>query len=65
VPVFGYGEEHGVGYYAMSRIAGVGLGQVLPGVRRLRAMGDADVAMARCTLGYAAQARTDFERARR
>jgi serine/threonine-protein kinase len=37
VPVFDYGEQDGVCYYAMQFIAGVGLEQVLEDVRRLRA----------------------------
>jgi serine/threonine protein kinase/WD40 repeat protein len=37
VPVFDYGEQDGVCYYAMSLIAGVGLERVLADVRRLRA----------------------------
>ena len=37
VPVFDYGEQDGVCYYAMQYIAGVGLEQVLEDVRRLRA----------------------------
>jgi eukaryotic-like serine/threonine-protein kinase len=36
VPVFDYGEQEGVCYYAMQRIEGVGLDQVLKDVRRLR-----------------------------
>jgi serine/threonine protein kinase/tetratricopeptide (TPR) repeat protein len=37
VPVFDYGEQVGVCYYAMQYIAGVGLERVLEDVRRLRA----------------------------
>jgi eukaryotic-like serine/threonine-protein kinase len=37
VPVFDYGEQDGICYYAMPLIAGVGLHQVLEDVRRLRA----------------------------
>jgi serine/threonine protein kinase len=37
VPVFDFGEEGGVCYYAMQYIAGVGLERVLEDVRRLRA----------------------------
>jgi serine/threonine protein kinase/WD40 repeat protein/tetratricopeptide (TPR) repeat protein len=37
VPVFDYGEQDGVYYYAMQYIAGVGLERVLADVRRLRA----------------------------
>ncbi len=37
VPVFDYGEQDGVCYYAMQRIDGVGLERVLKDVRRLRA----------------------------
>ena len=36
VPVFDYGEQDGVFYYAMQYIAGVGLERVLEDVRRLR-----------------------------
>jgi eukaryotic-like serine/threonine-protein kinase len=36
VPVFDYGEQDGVCYYAMQRIVGIGLDQVLEDVRRLR-----------------------------
>ncbi len=38
VPVFDYGEQDGVCYYAMQCIVGVGLDQVLGDVRRLRAV---------------------------
>ena len=37
VPVFDYGEQAGVCYYAMQCIEGVGLERVLDDVRRLRA----------------------------
>ena len=37
VPVFDYGEQDGICYYAMPLIDGVGLNQVLEDVRRLRA----------------------------
>jgi serine/threonine protein kinase/WD40 repeat protein/tetratricopeptide (TPR) repeat protein len=37
VPVFDYGEQDGVYYYAMQYIVGVGLERVLDDVRRLRA----------------------------
>ncbi len=37
VPVFGFGEQDGICYYAMQYIAGVGLNDVLDDVRRLRA----------------------------
>src|SRR5208282_619741 len=37
VPVFDYGEQDGVCYYAMQCIEGVGLDRVLDDVRRLRA----------------------------
>src|SRR5262249_20073884 len=37
VPVFDFGEQDGVCYYAMQYIAGVGLNDVLKDVRRLRA----------------------------
>ncbi|MGC8638523.1 MAG: protein kinase domain-containing protein [Isosphaeraceae bacterium] len=37
VPVFDYGQQDGICYYAMPLIAGVGLHQVLDDVRRLRA----------------------------
>jgi eukaryotic-like serine/threonine-protein kinase len=40
VPVFDYGEQNGICYYAMPLIAGVGLHQVLEDVRRLRATDD-------------------------
>jgi hypothetical protein len=40
VPVFDYGEQNGIFYYAMPLIAGVGLHQVLEDVRRLRATDD-------------------------
>ena len=40
VPVFDYGEQDGICYYAMPLIAGVGLHQVLDDVRRLRATDD-------------------------
>ena len=42
VPVFDYGEQDGVCYYAMQYIAGVGLDRVLDDVRRLRAAADGD-----------------------
>jgi serine/threonine-protein kinase len=43
VPVFDFGEQDGICYYAMQYIAGVGLERVLEDVRRLRAgaVGDA------------------------
>ncbi len=40
VPVFDYGEQDGICYYAMPLIAGVGLHQVLDDVRRLCATDD-------------------------
>jgi eukaryotic-like serine/threonine-protein kinase len=40
VPVFDFGREAGVCYYAMQYIAGVGLDRVLDDVRRLRAEAD-------------------------
>jgi eukaryotic-like serine/threonine-protein kinase len=40
VPVFDYGEQDGICYYAMPLIAGVGLHQVLDDVQRLRATDD-------------------------
>jgi eukaryotic-like serine/threonine-protein kinase len=40
VPVFDYGEQDGICYYAMPLIARVGLHQVLEDVRRLRATDD-------------------------
>jgi eukaryotic-like serine/threonine-protein kinase len=43
VPVFDYGEQEGVFYYAMQCIEGVGLDRVLDDVRRLRARGDSDI----------------------
>ena len=42
VPVFDYGEQDGVCYYAMQCIVGVGLDRVLDDVRRLRAAADRD-----------------------
>ena len=42
VPVFDYGEQDGVFYYAMQCIEGVGLDRVLDDVRRLRAGADDD-----------------------
>ena len=42
VPVFDYGEQEGVCYYAMQCIVGVGLDRVLEDVRRLRASADPD-----------------------
>jgi eukaryotic-like serine/threonine-protein kinase len=36
VPVFDFGEQDGVCYYAMQMIAGIGLNQVIDEVRRLR-----------------------------
>jgi eukaryotic-like serine/threonine-protein kinase len=42
VPVFDYGEQDGVCYYAMQFIVGVGLEQVLEDVRRLRAAANPD-----------------------
>ena len=43
VPVFDYGEQEGVFYYAMQCIEGVGLDRVLDDVRRLRAEGNSDI----------------------
>jgi serine/threonine protein kinase/WD40 repeat protein len=40
VPVFDFGEQDGICYYAMQFIAGFGLDRVLEDVRRLRAEGD-------------------------
>src|SRR5262249_45237680 len=40
VPVFDFGEQDGICYYAMQYIAGVGLHDVLDDVRRLRAVPD-------------------------
>jgi serine/threonine protein kinase/WD40 repeat protein/Tfp pilus assembly protein PilF len=40
VPVFDFGEQDGICYYAMQYIAGVGLDDVLDDVRRLRAAAD-------------------------
>jgi eukaryotic-like serine/threonine-protein kinase len=40
VPVFDFGQQDDVCYYAMQYIAGVGLDQVVEDVRRLRAGGD-------------------------
>ena len=40
VPVFDFGEQDGICYYAMQYIAGVGLNDVLDDVRRLRAAAD-------------------------
>ena len=42
VPVFDYGEQDGVCYYAMQCIVGVGLERVLEDVRRLRAAANRD-----------------------
>jgi len=42
VPVFDYGEQDGVCYYAMQYIDGVGLERVLADVRRLRAAASRD-----------------------
>ncbi len=42
VPVFDYGEQEGVCYYAMQCIEGVGLDRVLHDVRRLRAGTNSD-----------------------
>jgi eukaryotic-like serine/threonine-protein kinase len=42
VPVFDYGEQDGVCYYAMQCIVGVGLERVLEDVRRLRAAANPD-----------------------
>jgi len=42
VPVFDYGEQDGVCYYAMQCIVGVGLERVLDDVRRLRAGANPD-----------------------
>jgi serine/threonine protein kinase/WD40 repeat protein len=42
VPVFDYGEQDGVCYYAMQCIVGVGLERVLDDVRRLRAAANPD-----------------------
>ena len=42
VPVFDYGEQEGVFYYAMPFIAGVGLDRVLEDVRRLRSEANRD-----------------------
>jgi len=44
VPVFDYGEQDGVCYYAMQCIVGVGLERVMADVRRLRAAADRDTA---------------------
>ena len=46
VPVFDYGEQDGVCYYAMQYIVGVGLERVLEDVRRLRERGRASDARA-------------------
>src|SRR5262249_51641888 len=40
VPVFDFGEQDGICYYAMQYIAGIGLDDVLDDVRRLRAAAD-------------------------
>ena len=42
VPVFDYGQQDGVCYYAMQYIAGVGLERVLEDVRRLRSAANRD-----------------------
>jgi serine/threonine-protein kinase len=46
VPVFDFGQQEDVCYYAMQYIAGVGLDQVVEDVRRLRAGGDGPAQMA-------------------
>ncbi len=53
VPVFDYGQQDGVFYYAMQYIAGVGLERVLDDVRRLRpaAERDAGAESDRCGAG--------------
>ena len=43
VPVFDYGEQDGVCYYAMQLIIGVGLEQVLEDVRRLRSSASTNI----------------------
>jgi eukaryotic-like serine/threonine-protein kinase len=53
VPVFDYGEQDGVCYYAMQLIIGVGLEQVLEDVRRLRSAASTDIGT---ETGSAAQA---------
>ena len=44
VPVFDYGEQNGVCYYAMQCIVGVGLEQILEDVRRLHPPANPDAA---------------------
>ncbi len=43
VPVFDYGDQDGVCYYAMQLIIGVGLEHVLEDVRRLRSLASTDI----------------------
>jgi eukaryotic-like serine/threonine-protein kinase len=45
VPVFDFGERGGICYYAMQMISGIGLGQVIDQVRRLRRPADASRAL--------------------
>ena len=61
VPVFDYGEQDGVCYYAMQYIDGVGLERVLEDVRRLRAAAsrDTEAGMGGAGQGTVIDARTD------
>ncbi len=61
VPVFDYGEQDGVCYYAMQLIIGVGLEQVLEDVRRLRCSASTNVGTETGNPGQATviDARTD------
>ncbi|MGO9464152.1 MAG: protein kinase domain-containing protein [Isosphaeraceae bacterium] len=51
VPVFDYGQQDGVFYYAMQYISGVGLERVLNDVRRLRAMAGRDAGDGKAVAG--------------
>ena len=53
VPVFDYGQQDGVCYYAMQFIDGVGLERVLEDVRRLRAMASRENASGTGGAGHA------------
>ena len=53
VPVFDYGQQDGVCYYAMQYIDGVGLERVLEDVRRLRAAASRDTGADRTGAGHA------------
>ncbi len=56
VPVFDYGQQDGVFYYAMQYIAGVGLDRVLEDVRRLRSVSIRDAGAE--TIGAAVETAT-------